>query len=232
MSDYLANLLRQTGQGLFFGTTDELEAAFRAGLLGEGEYYKLKEDIERRRRQWAEQNKVAATIAEMGGAVVPGIVGSFAPGGQGAAVASGARIARGARGLDAPLEALMMRYAPTALQAMQSRLGGRLAVGVGDEVINGAMYSAGQAPTMADIPSQIRDDVLQNAIASVATRGLTEGAAKGYSRARKYLKGKKLPEGVRQYIDENGNLVTEEDVVGSLAAMRRGGLAVKRRRKK
>ena len=35
-----------------------------------------------------------------------------------------------------------------------------------------------------------------------------------------------------EYIDENGNLVTEKDVVGSLAAMRRGGLAVKRKRKK
>lgn len=234
MPDYAANLLRQFGNGLSFGTTDEAEAALRAYLLRQGAYRDLKQDIERQREQWAEENPKMAMGALMGGALVPGIVGSFVPGGQGAAAASGMRVAKAARALDAPLEALLKRYAPNVLTAATGSMPGRLAVGVGDEVLNGAMYSAGQADTPSDIAQQIRDDALANAVTSLGFRAATEGL----SGTRRYLKDKKAKkslaakktDGVRRYIDENGEIVNEEDVIGSLAAMRRGGLAVKRKK--
>lgn len=229
MPDYAANLLRQFGSGLSFDTTDEAEAALRAYLLRQGEYRKLKEDIERQREAWAEENPKMAMGALIGGALVPGVVGSVLPGGQGAAASSVGRVART---LDAPLEALLKRYAPTALDSLQASLLGRIGTGVGDEVLNGAMYSAGQADTVTDIPQQVRDDALANAVTSLGMRGATEGipATRRYLKDKKAKKSLAAKDGVRRYIDENGDIVNEEDVVGSLQPMRRGGLAVKKAR--
>lgn len=177
-SSYGANLLRQFGQGLTFGTSDELEALFRSGVLGEGQYRQLKAQLERQREQWAEQNKKAATAAEIGGALVPGLVGAFVPGGQGATVGTGARIARAARAFDAPLEATLRRVAPSALNVFSRSKPGRFAVSVGDELLNGMMYSVGQAPTLADVPGQVADDAWENLAVSLGIRGATGAAGK------------------------------------------------------
>jgi hypothetical protein len=172
---YGANLLRQFGQGLTFGTSDELEAAFRAGILGQGDYAKLKANLENQRQRWADQNQPAATIAELGGAIIPGVAGAFVPGGQAATASTGLRVARAARALDAPLEAALHRFAPRALGALQGSKLGALATSLGDEMINGAMYSVGQAPTMSDAPKQVVDDALNNLIVSLGIRTATGG---------------------------------------------------------
>lgn len=183
-SSYGANLLRQFGQGLTFGTSDELEAAFRAGILRQGDYAKLKADLERKRQQWADQNKTAATIAELGGAIVPGVAGAFVPGGQAATASTGVRLARAARALDAPLEAAMARFGPGALAAAQRSKLGRLGVSLGDELLNGAMYSVGQAPTLAAIPGQVSSDALSNLAVSLGLRGVTGGGGMAVRRIR------------------------------------------------
>ena len=169
-----ANAVRQFGQGLTFGTSDELEALVRSGL-GQGDYAKIKAELERQRKAWADKNPYSSSAAELAGSAVPGIVGAFTPGGQGATVATLGRVARA---VDAPLERLLARYGPKALQALQKRLPGRLAVGVGDEALNGMLYSVGQAESYKDIPQQIKDDLLQNTLMSLGVRLGTEGAAK------------------------------------------------------
>lgn len=169
-----ANDVRQFGQGLTFGTSDELEALVRSGL-GQGDYAKIKAELERQRKEWASNNTYRASAAELVGSAVPGIVGAFTPGGQGATVATLGRVARA---IDAPVEQFLARYGPKALQALQRRLPGRLAVGVGDEVLNGMLYSIGQAENYEGIPQKIKDDLLQNTLMSLGVRLGTEGAAK------------------------------------------------------
>lgn len=179
---YLGNAIRQVGQGLTFGTSDELEAAIRAAAGGDlGRYRMIKNELERQRKGWAAQNPTASTVAEIGGAVVPGLAGAFIPGGQGATLSS---IGRVARAVDAPLERLLARYGPQALAALQKSRRGRIAVGVGDEAITGAAYSAGQADTTRDVPQQIKDDALWNTLMSLGMRGGTEGVGFGVNKYR------------------------------------------------
>jgi hypothetical protein len=178
---YLGNAVRQFGQGLTFGTSDELEAAIRAAAGGNFDRYRqIKNELERQRKGWAAKNPVTSTVAEIGGSIVPGVVGAFVPGGQAGTVATAGRIARA---VDAPLERLLARYGPQALAALQKSRMGRIAVGVGDEVANGALYSVGQAETLRDAPQQVRDDLLQNTLMSLGVRGGTEGV-------KRYRQGK------------------------------------------
>lgn len=177
-----ANAVRQFGQGLTFGTSDELEAAIRAAASGDmKQYQRIKAELERQRKGWAEKNPVASTVAEIGGSLVPGVVGAFVPGGQGATASTVGRVART---LDAPLERLLARYGPKALAAMQSSRRGRMAVGLGDELLTGAAYSAGQAETMGDVPKQVQEDALWNALMSLGVRGGTEGVGFGVKKYR------------------------------------------------
>jgi hypothetical protein len=195
-SSYGANLLRQIGRGVSFNTADELEAMARA-RYGTPEYYALKAKLENQRAAWAEQNPVVSTVAELGGSVVPGVLGAFVPGPGWAATAStGARalslVPRVARALDAPAEALMRVAAPRVLGALQQsgklRAAGRAALGMTDELLNGAMYSVGEAPTFADVPQQIKDDLAQNFLMSLGVRAATSG---GRRIAKPVVKGVK-----------------------------------------
>lgn len=183
--NYWANASRQFGQGLTFGFSDELEAAIRAASGGDlARYQAIKANLEQQRKQWEAANPKAAIAAETGGMLVPGLVGAFVPGGQGATLGA---LARTARILDAPAERLLARAAPRALSALQSKPLGRLAVGLADEVGNGAVYSVGQAPRMRDIPQQVTDDARDNILGSLAVRGASSGAG---ALARKMRKRK------------------------------------------
>lgn len=178
---YIGNAFRQFGQGLTFGTSDEMEAFARSG----GDmvrYGQIKAELERQRKAWADKNPVVSTVAELGGSVVPGLAGAFIPGGQAGTVAT---IGRFARALDAPAERLLARYSPQALAALQKGVAGRMAVGAADEAANGALYSVGQADTLQDVPQKIKDDLLQNTIMSLAVRGGTEGVGFGVKKYRK-----------------------------------------------
>lgn len=184
-SSYGTNLLRQIGEGLTFGNAGEFEAMARAGFLTP-EYYALNADLERRRKAWAKQNPKAAFAAEIGGSILPGVAGAFVPGGQ---VGTAATLARVGRALDAPVEALMKRAAPRALGALQRSGLGRAAVGVGDELGNGIMYSIGQAPTYADVPRQVLSDLKTNFLTSLGVRGATSGGRRVVQKV-KNIKGK------------------------------------------
>lgn len=175
-----ANAARQFTEGLTFGNAAELEALLRSGL-GQGEYAKIRAELDRRRKAWADKNPLPATVAELGGSAVPGIAGAFIPGGQAGTIATVGRVARA---VDAPLERLMARYSPAALAALQKRFAGRMAVGLGDEVANGALYSVGQAPTMQDIPKQIEEDLIPNILMSLGVRSGTEGIGFGVKKRR------------------------------------------------
>lgn len=174
------NGLRSFGQGLTFGTSDEVEAYLRS-LMG-GDYRAIKNRIEGDREAWARAHPGYDVAAQSAGALVPGLVGAFVPGGQPGALGALARVARGA---DAPMERLLARMSPAMLERLAARLPGRLAVGVGDEMLTGAAQSAGQAARPEDVPSTIADDALINAAMSLGVRGATEGAGYAVRRRRK-----------------------------------------------
>lgn len=178
-SSYGANLLRQIGEGVSFGNAAETEALLRAGFMTP-EYYALLKDLENRRSNWAKQNPKAALAADIGGSLVPGVLGAFVPGPGWAATAStGARVAsvlpRVARVLDAPAEALLRRAAPNALNAVRQSGLGRTAVTVADEVLNGALRSVGEAPSLSEIPKQVKDDLAKNTAMALGARTATSG---------------------------------------------------------
>jgi hypothetical protein len=178
-SSYGANLLRQIGEGVSFGNAAETEALLRAGFMTP-EYYALKAKLERGRSNWAKQNPKAALAADVGGSLVPGVLGAFVPGPGWAATAStGARLAsalpRFARALDAPAEAVLRRVAPRVSGGLQQSGLGRTAVTVADEVLNGALRSVGEAPTYSEIPKQVKDDLAKNTAMALGARGVTSG---------------------------------------------------------
>jgi hypothetical protein len=193
-SSYGANLLRQIGEGVSFGNAAETEALLRAGFLTP-EYYALKKDLEDRRSGWAKQNPKAALAADVGGSLVPGVLGAFVPGPGWAATAStGARVAsvlpRVARALDAPAEALLRRTAPNALNAVRQSGLGRTALTVADEVLNGALRSVGEAPTYSEILKQVKDDLAKNTAMALGARTATSGGRRGVRFVAKKVRGK------------------------------------------
>jgi len=187
-SSYGANLLRQIGEGVSFGHAAETEALLRAGFLTP-EYFALKEKLERGRSNWAKQNPKAALAADVGGSLVPGVLGAFVPGpGWTATAGTGARIAsalpRVARALDAPAEAVLRRVAPRVSGGLQQSGLGRTAVTVADEVLNGALRSIGEAPTYSEIPKQVKDDLAKNAAMSLGARTATSGGRRVVKKIR------------------------------------------------
>lgn len=183
---YLGNLARQGGQGLTFGFSDEAEALTRALLSGNLTAYRaIKDRIEKQRQAWVSANPAAAIGAETAGALVPGVIGAFVPGGQGAALSTLGRVARA---MDAPVERLIARTAPRAARSLQASARGRMAVGLGDELLTGGLQSAGSAQSLASIPQETLNDALANAAASLGVRGATEAggfAVKKYKGRRK-----------------------------------------------
>ena len=166
-----ADRARTFGQGLSFGTSDEAEAFLRS-LMSKQSYRDIKTDIEGQREAYRAANPIEALALEMGGAFVPGIAGAFIPGGQGATLGA---LGRAARVMDAPVEAMLARMSPAALKSLQVRLPGRLAVGVADEMLTGAAQSVGSADTFAEVPDRVASELLENAIGSLAVRGVTAG---------------------------------------------------------
>jgi hypothetical protein len=169
------NALRSVGQGMTFGTSDAAEAYLRSLLSGD-KYYDVKDRIEGEREAWAAANPGYDLMAQMAGGVVPGLVGAFVPGGQAGAIGALARIARIA---DAPVERALARFAPGAAGKLAAAWPGRVAVGLGDEMLTGVATSAGQAKTDEDIPAAIVRDAPLNALMALGARGATEGA--GYA---------------------------------------------------
>jgi hypothetical protein len=193
-SSYGANLLRQIGEGVSFGNAAETEALLRAGFLTP-EYFALKEKLERGRSNWAKQNPKAALAADVGGSLVPGVLGAFVPGpGWTATASTGARIAsalpRVARALDAPAEAVLRRFAPRISGGLQQSGLGRTAVTVADEVLNGALRSIGEAPSYSEIMKQVKDDLAKNTAMALGARGVTSGGRRVGRAVVKKVKGK------------------------------------------
>ena len=189
-TSYWSNLARQVGQGLSFGFSDEVEAALRALAQFDPAQYRaikdrIKDRIEAERRAWAKANPNMAMGAETVGALVPGVVGAFVPGGQAATAGTLARLGRVARVMDALVERFAARVAPRALAALQSRRLGRLGVGIADETATGAVQSAGEARTTQDIPQAVQEAAPMNALTSLAVRGATGAGGLAVKRIRK-----------------------------------------------
>lgn len=194
--NYWGNAGRQFGQGASFGTSDSAEAAMRALLTGDMHNFlankaRIQQQIERERQQWADQNPKAAMGADIAGALVPGVAGALIPGGQAATLGTLGRVGQIARVMDAPLERAVARVAPRALQAAQNSKLGRLAVGLGDEMLTGAAQSAGATDVGGDIGEKIREDALGNMLGSLGVRGTTESINPARLAVKKLVKGRK-----------------------------------------
>lgn len=182
MAGYLGNLGRSVLEGLTFNNADEIEAAIRAMAQGDvNRYRQLKAQVQAERQRWADQNPKAALAGEFGGALAPGVVGAFVPGGQGAAASSLSMLPRVARAMAEPVTMAAERFAPRfAVKASR-------AMPFLDEGLTGVVQSIGSADTMADAPRQIAEDAPINIAGSLGVRVANSGIKKGLEvrRARK-----------------------------------------------
>ena len=184
---YAGNLGRSVLEGLTFNNAAELEAAIRAAAGGDmSRYRQLKQAIDQNYGQWGEQHVAPRMLGELGGAAIPGLVGAFIPGGQGATLGA---VSKGARMVAEPLTALAERYTPRVLESLTQRAPRlmNLAMPLGDEMVTGALQSVGSAPTMADAPRTVAEEAPLNLGLSLASRGLTDRAKRALAvrRARK-----------------------------------------------
>lgn len=190
MPDY-ANGTRSFFEGLTFNNTAEVEAAARAMAEGDmanflANYRRHKQNIDKSYNDWAEANPGSRLAGEGLGALVPGIVGAFVPGGQGATAASAARsaplLARIGRAMAEPLTMAAERYVP----GVMAKRGMPLALALGDETLTGALQSAGAADTLSEVPDQVMSDLPKNLafsggirLANVAAKPVVRPVARG-----------------------------------------------------
>jgi hypothetical protein len=153
--DY-ANAGRTLGQGLTYGFGDEIEAKLRTLLaIDPAAYRREVERIRAAQAQYTEANPKAAMALE--GA---GILGSAMLTPELAA----------ARGLGA-----LSRVAPRASKFVAGGI---------DDALQGALYAAGQAENVQDIPRSIREEAPINAAFYGGASGLGYGAKKALSTQR------------------------------------------------
>jgi len=68
------------------------------------------------------------------------------------------------------------RFAPSAAANLASRgVLARTALPLADELLTGAVQSVGSADTFAEAPDRVASELLDNAIGSLAVRGVTAG---------------------------------------------------------
>jgi hypothetical protein len=133
--DY-ANAARTLGQGVTYGFGDEIEAALRAAAQGDPKRYAmLRDQIRRQQEGYSEANPGVAIPLEMAGML-------------GGALLTPAMAAPRALGA-------LSRAAPRATKF----IGGAL-----EDAAQGALYAAGQAPEVRDIPQTIREEAPANAV--------------------------------------------------------------------
>lgn len=174
MPDY-ANGARSILEGLTFNNAAELEAFIRAMAQGDpAKYRALKTQIEGGYDKWSEANPGLSLAGEFTGALVPGIVGAYIPGGQGATAAAAGRgaallprIGTAARAMAEPLTMAVERYLPS----LAAKRGMPTALAIGDELGTGIVQSVGAADTMEDAPDRIVSDLPENLGFSLAVRG-------------------------------------------------------------
>lgn len=183
MPDY-ANGTRSFVEGLTFNNAAELEAALRAAAaqrnLSLDDFLKLyrsnKQGIDESYNRWAEANPGPRLAGEGIGALLPGVIAAFVPGGQGATVAAAGRsaplVARVGKAMAEPLTMLAERVAPSII----SKRGVPLALALGDETLTGALQSVGAADTLAAAPEQIASDLPKNLAFSLGIRSANVAA--------------------------------------------------------
>ena len=180
---YLGSLGRAALEGLTFNNAGELEALFRSGVLGQGDYQRLKADIERKQKAWGDKNVGADLTAQFAGALLPGIIGAFVPGPGWAATANtGMRalslVPRVGRLMAEPLTVAAERFAPNLA------VKGARYLPYADELLTGVVQSVGAADTMRDAPRQIAQDLPANVAGSLAVRGINAGIKRSLAARR------------------------------------------------
>lgn len=181
-ASYAGNVGRSILEGLTFNNAGELEAATRAYLLRQGDYRNLKKSVEKDYSRFKTKNPGTAFAGELGGAIVPGVVGAFVPGGQGATLSTLGRVGRA---MAEPVSVATRRLLPNAGVRLQQ------ALPYLDEGLTGVVQSIGSADTLANAPRQIAEDALINMAGSLGVRGANVGINKGVNkfRARKKATG-------------------------------------------
>lgn len=157
----LANAARTFGQGVTYGFGDEIEAALRAAAQGDpARYAMLRDQIRRQQEGYSEANPNAAAALELSGML-------------GGALLTPTLAAPRALGA-------LTRMAPRASKFIAGGL---------EDAAQGALYAAGQAPEMRDIPETIREEAPANAAFYAGASGLGAGARKGLTKALSTQRG-------------------------------------------
>lgn len=184
--------LRSIAEGLTFNNAAELEAMLRSAA-GQGRYRDLQTRIQSDYDRWAKANEGKALAGELAGAIVPGVVGAFTPGGQGATVSAGGRalavLPRIGRAMAEPVSMAVSRFVPRLNRVVQAapRYVRGTVMPVLDELATGVAQSIGDAPTLREAPQQVAEDALDNLVFSLSVRGVNEagGKARAAYRSRK-----------------------------------------------
>jgi len=194
---YWGNLGRSVIEGLTFNNEGEIEAALRALAAQRNlnfedllrRYRTTKNNVEGDYQKWGDKNPLPRLGGEFIGALAPGVVGAFVPGGQ---VATGVTAARGAallprvaRVMAEPVTVAMERYAPRVAANLASRGPlARLAIPLADETLTGAVQSVGSAKTLGDAPRQIVEEAPTNVVGSLVVRGMNWGGKRALAARR------------------------------------------------
>lgn len=171
MAGYGGNLLRSGLRGLSLETSDEVEAFLRS--LGGGDYRTIKGDINKDYKRWQDENPLTSFGTETAGMVIPGLVGALVPGGQGATAATVGRLGRL---MAEPVTVATRRFLPGALERGGRLVQGGVRSGLGilDELLTGAVQSAGQADRPEDIMPTVDEALMGNFGGALGVRALNK----------------------------------------------------------
>lgn len=188
MAGNLGNFGRSIIEGLTFNNAGETEAALRALAAQRNmswadfqrRYRNTKRQVEGDYERWGNQHPGWKLGGELGGAIIPGVVGAFTPGGQAATVGALGRVGTIGRAMAEPVTLAVERLAPRVAKRVAATRVGRFAVPLADEMLTGVASSIGQAKTTKDIPNQTASDFLWNLGNALAVRGANVGGGKLY----------------------------------------------------
>lgn len=167
VNDMNAGRARSVASGALFGFGDEAEAGLRAAAnaaTGRGWNYRdTVNHIRKEQEAYQEANPEESLVYEMGGTLLPSFV--LPGGGTAAAEASLALRAGNVAARIAAKSPFLAKAANTAA---------RYVAPISREITQGALYGAGVADDIRDIPRSIRDNIIQG----MMMYGSLEGAGK------------------------------------------------------
>lgn len=177
-TEYAAGLARSIGQGITFGTADEIEALFRSAV-GEETYKQKRDQIRKELEQFRSDYPKTAYGSEIASSIAMPM---------GVAGLAGRGIAKGVTKLNEPLAEAIRQTVTKGVQKAPKALTGKPAQAAGMS----AAYGAGAAEEMSDVPQSMITAGALGAGLQKAAPAVTAGAAELIKRGVPLTVGQKF----------------------------------------